>query len=212
MTKTRERLEALKAWVYENVCKGKEMKTPGADDATTQTAEPRCFVGTYPHRLNADGAPEPYNTAPSILIVPTPSYAMLVKEERFDRYANIKREQQMGGQLSVEFILAVYDPGTRNEYAQESGKASDIADNGDDGFYTMTDWQDELKEKLLGVKQMPGTDLFVWPASIGYGPHMVQDSMKDDWPLYLGYVTLTLGHYATEAEGMNDALAQILDG
>lgn len=211
MNSTRERLTAIQVWVRENVCEGKQLKTPGDNDATVKMAEPRCFVSNYPRRLNAAEGETPYVVAPSILIVPTPSSAMIVQEQRFDRYNGIKRDQRMGGQLSVEFIFAVYDPGTRNEYAQESGKASDIADNGDEGFYTMTDWIDELIKKLLGVHQFPGTDLYVWPASIGWGPRMVQDSNADSWPYYLGYVTLTLGHYAAEAEDQDPNLKAILD-
>ena len=209
MNTTRERLTALQNWMFETVCKGKSMKTPTEDDATTAHAEPRVFVGNYPrHAQQAEGEAE-YSVAPSILIVPTLSNAMLVQEQRFDRYSGIHREPRMGGQLNVEMIFTVYEPGERNEYAQESGLASDIADEGDEGFYTMTDWMDELERALLGIRQLPDTDMFIWPASIASAPRMVQDSNADARPFYQGTMTLTLGHSVSETK--NQALEDILN-
>ena len=64
-----EKRHMLRDWVYENCCKGRQMKTPvpRGRDYDVKWAEPNCFGGdNYPAR--ARDIKNPYSVAPSILI------------------------------------------------------------------------------------------------------------------------------------------------
>lgn len=201
-----ERMKALQKWVFAQVCQGKSMKTPSDDDMTPATAEPKCFIGNYPQRLTENESQ--YNVAPSIVLVNGLSRGKEMDEARFDRYAGIKRPQELGATLAVQFVCVTYDPGNRNEDAQESGSPDDVTYDADEGYLTLLDWLEEIERALLGVKAIPETDLFVWESSVKWSPLMVQDSVADRRPLYYGYVTCEFGHYANE--NVNPAVQAIL--
>jgi hypothetical protein len=195
MKTTSQRLLAMQKWTQENLCKGRSMKTQAEDDCTVAYTEPRCHLFLYPRGLETS-EDAPYRSAPSILITPTFSWAKQVDEQRFDKYNNVYRNPTMGGQLNVQFVFSIYEPGTRNENAQESGSPLDIASENQAGFVTLLDWMDELQAHLKAMQVFPGTDMFVWEKSIGYTLRTVQESIADDRPYYLGFVTCSLGHHA----------------
>lgn len=197
---SKERLEALQKWVFEHACAGKSMKTRGRDDMTALYKEPQCYIAYYPKR-SATGTPSYSSVAPSILIEVGASKTRQVQEQRLDRYSNIHRSPDMGATLSVGFVFVVYDPGTRNQIAEESGMASDIETPGDAGFYTLTTWMDELQRELLGARVIPGTDLFLLDESGEWQPVTVQDSDKDTRPgYYYGIFGCEFGCYANHSD------------
>ena len=75
--RTREWLCALEAWVYENLCRGREMKAPGENFDITQIRrqEPRVFIGWQPMHPDESGLLQsnPLSVCPSITIMPLPS-------------------------------------------------------------------------------------------------------------------------------------------
>ncbi len=208
MMTTNERLLALQRWVYENVCVGRTLKTRGPDDKTSVYAEPRCFIAFYPMR-SLQGQVE-YSIAPSITMVPGLSRTKQVQEQRFDRYNGIHRTPDMGATLNVQFVFTVYDPGLIDGDVQAYDPENEGTPPPDDGFTALTTWMDDLQRKLLGVTQLPGTDLFVWNQSMDWAPLTEQESVRDMRPLYYGMVNCEFGCYANKSP--NEELERILNG
>lgn len=203
---TYERLEELRAFVYERLCKDREMKTRGVNDEDVAYTEPKAFIGLYPRQMMDQGS---YGCSPSVLIVPLSGYARNIEERfdcggeerRFDRYMekrcsaraaegrrtgsfeNVSRPQDLGRTLRVQFVLSVYDPGIR-----ETGKPLD----GDgDGLRTLLTWMDELERKLLGEANIG--DLYVWDESIRSGPKTEEGTLVDTRPVWTGTLSCTFG-------------------
>lgn len=196
MNSTRERLAALKEWVYKAVCEGRAMKTPGKTDEEFSYVEPRVFLNLYPQYGET-----PTSVAPSILILLMPSDGKQVLEQRFDRYSGIKRPGEMAKTLSIGFVFCTYDPGDMSN--------GEFHEAGDEGTFQLTDWMDELMRALLGVKQLPGTDLYLWESTLRYELMSMQEDVADRRPLYYGCVSCEFGAHADEKP--NQRLKEMLE-
>ena len=204
---TRKRLEALKSWVEENLCKGKSMKTPGETDFSVVYTEPRCFIALYPWLLNESSE---YNIAPSILIIPDVSKAKDARIKSYDQSENVTRPQALGAQLNLRLIYCVYDPGERTAELKETmNPYTDILEGNNSGFFTLTDWLDESMEKLLQAGSIPGVDLFLYEETITWTPMTEGEAILDRRPLYYGELHLGFGGQAQRREG--ETISRLLD-
>lgn len=215
-----ERLRGLKAWTYENLCKGREMKAPaeGMDLTKIVRKEPKCFLGWAPSRLNENGQlqTEASTICPGILIMPNQAYAKYTEEKRFDRYSGIHRAQEMGQHLSVSMLFSVYEPGTRLpgfiQSAGENGQGMDLTrllEGTEQGVMALLNWMDDCMTGLLGRKMIPGTDLYVEDDSITYSLYTDQNYVVDKRPIYYGFVNASFICYAEE--GQNPSFEQFLN-
>lgn len=206
---TGERLKGLKAWTASTLCAGREMKAPGArrDISEIVRAEPKCYLGWAPSRMTRDGIlhAEAETVCPGILIMPNQAYAKLLEEKRFDRYSNIHRPQELGGQLNVCMLFSVYEPGERLEgfavSVGEKGAGADMSlllEGTEQGLLTLLDWMDECKAALLGAKSIPGTDLAVVEETITYSLLTDQSYIVDRRPIYYGFINAGFTCYAEE--------------
>ena len=204
-----ERFRGLKEWTENELCKGRNMKAPGAnmDITDIQWHEPPCYIGWAPARMDKTGNLKeiPAATVPGIIIMPNQQYAKYMEEKRFDRYNNIHRPQQMGQHLSITFLFSVYEPGVRLpgfvESAGEKGKDLDMSllmEGTEQGFFTLMNWMDDCMYKLLGTKMIPKTDLFVDEETVTYSLYTDQNYVVDRRPLYYGFVNCVFGCYANE--------------
>lgn len=91
--KTFARLKALQLWIYETICKGREMKTQGKDIADIARIEPQVHIVYDPARVVMQ------KVTPGILIMVNPGKGKYEEEKRFDRYNAIRRPQSMGQEL-----------------------------------------------------------------------------------------------------------------
>lgn len=86
--RTSERLRKLKQWIENELCEGREMKTPAPDMDITKIVrqKPQCFLAWQPTRPDETGVLriDPINVCPGILIMPRLSNAKYVEEKRFD--------------------------------------------------------------------------------------------------------------------------------
>lgn len=211
---TRQRLEALKEWLYDKTCVGREMKAPGKGINDIKYVTPQVYVGYYPARPTRN-MQAPSNTmdnasAPAILIMLTPSQAKNMEEERFDRYNNIHRPKEFGGKLNVMLLFSVYEPGTRLP-GFDGNDPKGIVDESTTGFYELTDWMDDVQRALVTVKSIPGTDMYVWDNTITYGPYIDGDYLADRRPYFYGTISLTFGYYAAEANTRDDEIDRALN-
>ena len=210
---TNERHEALRKWVHETICKGRQMKTPGDDDRDVQWKEPDTYVGYYPmtNTDEAQSAEKLYESvSPSILIIPTIGYAKNMEEERFDRYSGIHRPESMGKTMPIQFLFTVYDPGTRNPPAFDS-EGKEIwrkLDGEGQGMRALFDWMDDLERHLLGARHIPGTDMYVAERSITSGLRTEQGAVTDSRPTFIGMLNCVFGAVALEKQ--NEELDEIL--
>lgn len=198
---TRARIEALRAYL-ENINAGREMKAPGESIGDIVYRTPGVHVAFYPNRpqpmartsraLDTDAA-----SAPSILIMLAPSQAQNMEEERFDQRQNIGRPDELGGKLTLMLLFSVYEPGTRL-HGFDGRNPERIMDATDEGFYTLTDWMDEVVAALVTARHIPGSDMYVWPGSVQYSSYADGDYIADRRPLYYGLVSVTFGHYARQ--------------
>lgn len=210
---TSTRLKGLKSWCYENLCQGKQMKAPSErmDITKINTQEPQCFLAWAPSRLDRTGFVGDdtqrglISVCPCIIIMPNHSYAKYMEEKRFDRYNDIHRPKQLGQHLSCSMLFSVYEPGIRMpgfvESAGEGGKGLDmslIKEGTEAGLFTLTDWMDECRDKMLGARAIPKTDLIVEEESMTYSLYTDQSYVVDRRPIYYGFVNVTFNCYAEE--------------
>lgn len=208
--RTRARLEKLKEWTIRELCNGRSMKAPGGgmNLAEMRLTEPKCYLAWAPSRLDQSGRlfeALPESIAPGIIIMPNQSTVKNMKEIRFDRYSGIHRPQELGQTLNVSILFCVYEPGTRlpgfAESAEKNGKGMDLGllqEGTETGLFTLMDWMDDCKEKLLGARIIPETDLFLDEASMTYSLYTDQSYVVDRRPMYYGFVNASFGCYAEE--------------
>lgn len=214
--RTRKRLLALKQWTFDQICRGRSMKTPGRDkngneDITViKRQEPQVFLGWQPMRPDSSGIIQldPLNVCPGILIAPNAGNAKYVEEKRFDRYKDVHRPQELGQWLSVDVLFSVYEPGIRLPGFAESAESeegldmSKLVEGTEEGLFTLTDWMDDFLDALVAAKSIPGSDLMVEEASILYSPYQEGGYIADKRPLYYGCVSVKFSGYS---EGKNDS-------
>lgn len=215
--RTRQRLLGLKQWAQQELCEGKKLKAPGRDmdlgKITRQ--EPSCYLGWTPQRPDSTGiSPEdPVNVCPGILIMPNPGKAKFMEEKRFDRYNDIHRPKILGQTLSVSMLFAVYEPGLRLPGFMDQAERGDIdlsllKEGTEEGLLTLFDWLDECRDKLLGQKAIPGTDLIIDEESIEYALYADSNFVVDKRPVFYGFINLTFNCFADESR--NNAIDQYL--
>lgn len=215
--RTYERLEALREWTYEKVCKGKMMKAPAKDMDVSNVVrqEPQVFLAWFPTRPDEHGysAEGPMSAAPSILIMPCESYGKYIEVFRKANY-DVHRPQEMGQSLRCQLLFTVFEDGVRMPGFVDSAKSgkfdmSLIKEGTQDGLHTLLDWMDEFKEALLGQKVLPGTDLSLSEASMTYGLYQNGEYVADKRPIYYGIVEVAFTCHADEKP--NRDIARLLD-
>ena len=214
-----EELRNLKAWTYNEMCKGREMKTPAPnmDASIVCRQEPKTFLVFLPTRDDASGYVDsmPMNTVPGIVILPTTSYAKNMEEKRFDRFQNIHRPKAVGKTLSVRWLFMVFEDGLRLPGFVdkiERGEGMDMSlviEGSEEGVYILLDWMDTLMRKLLGKKIIPKTDLAVIPETVVYDLYSDQKYVSDKRSIFYGFVDATF-QCLTEEE-YNDEIQNLLD-
>ena len=214
-----ERLRKLKEWCYNELCKGREMKQPGANMniADVQYREPQVYLAWSPSRMDQTGQiyDDAISVVPGIIIMPNHAYSKYTEEKRFDRYNNIHRSQEMGQHLVVDILFCVYEPGVRepgfSTIAGDRGQNVDMSlihEGTEQGLFTLLNWMDDCQEKLLGQKMIPDTDLFVEESTMTYSLYTDQSYVVDRRPIYYGFVHVSFGCYADE--GVNRDINNLL--
>lgn len=211
--RTRNRLKGLQKWMMENLCQGREMKAPAPDMDIRKIVrqEPNVYIAWYPTRPNANPQyqDDTVNVCPGILIMPAASKVKDMVEQRFDRYNNVHRPKEMGQTLSVSILFSVYEPGIRLPGFIDDPKDPKLLLEGtEEGLFTLTDWMDEFMEKLLGVKNIPGTDLSFNESSGAYSLYTDQSFVVDKRPIYYGIINVEFNCYASE--GQNRSVDEFL--
>ena len=114
----------MKKWLYEELCRGRQLKTPSPDHEITDcaTAEPEVYLGWQPiwSKAQASAASphyalenDPFSVCPAITIMPGSMPINNVPEKRFDRYNKINRPGRMGSSLTLTILFSIYEPGIR---------------------------------------------------------------------------------------------------
>lgn len=213
-----ERVRKLRAFIYDNLCKGRIMKSPGPnmDISEIHRQEPQVFFGYVPSREDtsayADGMP--LTAVPSIVIMPKTSYGRHVEDKRFDQYNHIHRPQEMGQELACKMLFSVYEDGLRlpgflDKYdATGEMDMSLITEGTDEAVLTLLDWMNDGLALLMGTKVIPGTDLWVQSDTITYDMYADQKFITDKRPIYYGLLDVTFGSYAQER--LNPEIEQLL--
>lgn len=206
--RTTERLTKLKGWVYDKLCAGRSMKAPAEDMDITKFVyrEPSVFLAYAPLRADETGFVDstPYGTVPSITIMPGTGYAKNQEEKRFDRYNHIFRTQQMGQQLPVTLVFAVYEDGVRMPGFIDKFEETEeidmqlVREGTEEGLFRLLNWMDDFIEEALGAKTIPGTDLSLVESSMFYGMRSDQKYIADNRPLYFGLVEAVFQCHANE--------------
>lgn len=215
--RTSQRLMGLKSWATKELCEGRLMKAPAPDMDITKIVrqEPKCFLGWQPQRpdLTAD-AENPLSVCPAITIMPNPSKVKFMEEKRFDRYNDVHRPKDLGQSLSISMLFSVYEPGVRLPGFVDSAESTEgldmtrIEEGTEQGLFTLFNWLDDCREKLLGQKFIPGTDLFVDEESMYYSLYTDQSFVVDKRPIFYGFINLEFGCFADE--GTNSSIEQYL--
>lgn len=213
--RTRARLLGIKEWATNELCKGRNMKTPGQDIADIKRQEPRCYLAWEPSRPDITGQmqQDANSVCPGILIMPNTSKVKYMEEKRFDRYNDVHRPKDLGQTLAISMLFSVYEPGIRLPGFVDSVEAGELdmslfREGTEEGLFTLTDWLDDAREKLLAMKHIPGTDLFVNEESAYYSMYTDQSYVVDKRPIYYGFINLEFGCYADQ--GLNEGIDKYL--
>lgn len=200
---TAERLKALKGFIFKEVCKGKSMKTPGKDGSLLDVSytEPVVHIGFEPTRPDITGMnePNPVNIAPGIVLMFGQGYAERMQEQRFDRYSGIHRPKELGGTLPVSMLFKVYEPGDRLRGFKENQTPQFLREATEQGIFTLTNWMDELKGKLIGTSNIPESDMFLWKDTLTYSPYTEMGQIADKRPFFYGFINCEFGIYTDRA-------------
>lgn len=215
-----ERLRAFKDFVQKELCDGREMKAPaeGYDITKIARQEPRCYLGWQPTRPDESGNYEidPTSVAPGILIMPGVSYAMNPEEKQFDQYRGIHRPADLGQTMTVNMLFSIYEPGIRLpgfiDSADEHGMGLDMSlfkEGTEEGLMTLYDWMDDCVQKLLGMKFIPNSDLFLKQTTLTTQLFSDQNYVADKRPIYYGFVQAEFWCYADR--GTYDEVDKLLN-
>lgn len=206
--RTVERLRKFRSWTYENVCKGRKMKTPAPNMDVRQIVrqEPKVYLAYSPMRpdeSNFTGEIDPLNVTPGIIIAPTFGNLKYMEEQRFDRYNNVHRPKEMGQSLSAQVLFFVYEDGVRLPGFIESANSGAydmtlMAEGTQEGVETLLNWMDDFRDALLSQKSIPDTDLILNESEAQYGLYSDQKFVADRRPAYIGMVTVTFQCHADE--------------
>lgn len=208
--KTRKRLLGLKKWITDELCTGRDMmKAPSIDGEIGEIIRdtPRCYIGWFPTRPDETTLmpQEAKATCPSILMMPNPSLMRYTEDQHFDRYKNIERPRAFGQNLAVSFLFTVYEPGTRLPgFVQSAAEGTPdpklILEATETGLFTLTDWMDDFREKLLNLKHIPGTDLFLNDQDERnvYSLYTESNFIVDKRPLFYGFCNVVFSCYADD--------------
>ena len=218
--RTYARLDALKKWTFDTVCKGRRMKQePPERDITKykEPVEPQVYIAYTPKRLDETGDLEVQlrSMAPCIVIMPTASYVEYMMPKRFDQYNGIHRPREYGQQLNVQVLFAVYEddlrlPGFVDKYEQTREFDLTLLREGtQEGLQTLLDWMDEYREALLVQECIPGCDLILDRENFVYGMRSDQKYISDNRPLYYGLCDI--GFNCVSETAVNPEVAAILD-
>lgn len=198
--RTEERLRKLRDWTFEAVCRGREMKAPSPDMDVTKILrqEPRAYLGWTPTRPDSTGllTADPLNVCPGILIVPERANVKDIADKRFDRYNNIQRSREMGQWLNVSVLFSVYEPGIRLPGFAEKPSVDKLVEGTEQGLFTLLNWMDDFKDRLLGEMTIPGTDLVLDESQFTYSPYEDNGMIIDKRPIYYGFVNVSFYCYA----------------
>lgn len=211
--RTRQRLMKLKEWVQAEICRGRIMKAPGPgmDFSRICRQEPAAWIGFAPSRAGDAPGSELLRVTPGILIMPLGGNIRNMEEKRFDRYSGVKRPKELGQSFNVCFQLSVYEPGIRLPGFAEDGKVDPekVLEGTEEGILTLCDWMDDLKDRLLAERAIPGTDL-IFEASQGtYAPLQDGGYIVDKRPIYYGFINASFQCYADDVHG--DVLDEFLN-
>lgn len=220
--RTTERMTKMKAWLYEELCKGRDYKCPvlnSADapkiDDFTRT-EPKVFLAWTP--LTPGKAPDMLNTAPSLTLMPTNGYIRYNEEQRFDRYRKISRPPDFGETITTQILFTLYEPGIREVGFAESIAAgtpdlSLLKDGTEAGFLQLINWMDDCKELIRREQCVPGTDLILEDKDAIWAMYTDQNYIVDRRPYYYGFVNVTWRGYASPGNdhGQRGRAARLLD-
>ena len=216
--RTVPRLKGLKKWAENELCAGRLMKAPTANQKvdTINRQQPKCYLAWMPSRTDAYGGiveQDVQSVVPGIIILPKGSYAQHIEEKRFDRYNKVSRPLTLGSTLSIDMLFSVWEPGIRLPGFVDSARNGNadmnlIREGTEEGLFTLLDWMDDCKELLLSTKVIPGTDLYVENEdSIVYSLFTDQSFVVDKRPIYYGFITVTFNGYAdTKPDSGTDQL------
>lgn len=209
----------LKKWVHDELCVGRQMKAPGknlGDMTQFIKQEPQVFVAWQPMYPDRNGrfVEAPINVSPSITIMPYFGFLKYTEEQRFDRYSNIHRPQELGQGFNVQLLFQVWEPGVRMEgfyQSTQTGEGYDLTkliEGTEEGLFTLTDWMDDCVERLLGLNVVPGTDLILSDSTSTYSLLTDSNYVVDKRPVYYGFLNLGFNGYANEKP--NKAIQDLL--
>ncbi len=202
-------LQALKDWVFQQVCKGKEMKAQGENALEIVTREPKCFLQSPPRIKNNESAQEADSrAAPCVVIVMRK--AGVRGRERNEEDNQISEARR--GFLEVQLLFVTYDPGHRTAESQEKSAYEKINDNTEEAVKTVLIWAEETMNKLIRAGSIPGTGWAVEKNTWEYG--MLADEtgyLADRWPLYYAALSGTFTTESLEQGVQKDDLSSILD-
>lgn len=215
-----EKRHMLRDWVYENCCKGRQMKTPvpRGRDYDVKWAEPNCFGGdNYPAR--ARDIKNPYSVAPSILITGVSFKPYAETSEYLDSRQKVSRPKNVGSTITLNLIHAVYDPGERMTVRQKENAQGEPIQDGDPHEMLLTDeamdtgsmilwqWMEDTASAIHAALSIAG--MTVKDDSIIIEPLTENESVSDRRPVYFGVVQVTL--IGLNREMQSPELSALLD-
>jgi len=199
--RTSERLRKYRQFVYDNLCRGREMKAPAPDGDIRKIVrqEPQTYLFLAPTRKDiSDLARDiPPSAVPSIVVMPAASFASNIKEGMFDLRHEIKRSYEMGQQLVLQNVFSVWEDGIRQpgflQKLEDTGEMdmSLVADGTEDAALTLMNWMDDYMYLMLGTQTIPGTDMMLEKTTMTYSLYTDQQYLNDKRPVYYGYVNAT---------------------
>lgn len=218
--RTIHRMDELKRWTFDTICKGKQFKTPAKDGDVREVVrqEPQVFVGYFPTLLDSAGMAylNAMNVVPSILLMPSVTYAENNEEQRFDRYSNVHSPKKAGHMLSLQALFSIYEDGVRLPGFIDSAEDYDgydfdkIVDGSREGVGLLFNWMEEFSEQLLGVEYIPNTDMCVIHNSLRYRMISDQHYINDKRPIYYGLVEVDFQCLTSESQSQNKNIRDIL--